>query len=109
MKKHELKPIIKDFLTNMMNEWFEDKPVWKTIGNSLISANINKYDNVLDMFADDKGDIDVENILNSINDTMETSLKIDLQQYSPLLPSRVLLITKQDIKNLLSSVYEKQV
>lgn len=109
MKKHELKPIIKDFLTNMMNEWFEDKPVWKTIGNSLISANINKYDNVLDMFADDKGDIDVENILNSINDTMETSFKIDLQQYSPLLPSRVLLITKQDIKNLLSSVYEKQV
>lgn len=109
MKKHELKPIIKDFLTNMMNEWFEDKPVWKTIGNSLISANINKYDNVLDMFADDKGDIDVENILNSINDTMETPLKIDLQQYSPLLPSRVLLITKQDIKNLLSSVYEKQV
>lgn len=109
MKKHELKPIIKDFLTNMMNEWFEDKPVWKTIGNSLISANINKYDNVLDMFADDKGDIDVENILNNINDIMETPLKIDLQQYSPLLPSRVLLITKQDIKNLLSSVYEKQV
>lgn len=107
MKKDELKPILKDFLVNMMNGWFADKPLWKSLGNSLITANINKYDNVLDMFADENGDINVEDILNNIGNTMEESYKIDLQQFSPLLPNRILLISKEDIKNLLSSVYEK--
>jgi hypothetical protein len=107
MTKDELKPILKEFLTNMMNDWFSDKPIWKTLGNSLITANINKYDNVLDMFADEHGDIDVEGIINNIGDAMEDSFKIDLQEFSPLLPNRILLISKQDIKNLLSSVYEK--
>lgn len=107
MKKDELKPILKDFLTNMMNDWFGDKPLWKTLGNAFITANINKYDNILDMFADEHGDIDVEGILNSIGDAMEDAYQIDLQQFSPLLPNRILLISKEDIKNLLSSVYEK--
>lgn len=107
MTKDELKPILKDFLTGMMNDWFSDKPIWKTLGNSLITANINKYDNVLDMFADEHGNIDVEGIINNIGDAMEDSFKIDLQELSPLLPNRILLISKQDIKNLLSSVYEK--
>lgn len=107
MTKDELKPILKDFLTGMMNDWFSDKPIWKTLGNSLITANINKYDNVLDMFADEHGNIDVEGIINNIGDAMEDSFKIDLQEFSPLLPNRILLISKQDIKNLLSSVYEK--
>ena len=107
MTKDELKPILKDFLTNMMNDWFSDKPIWKTLGNSLITANINKYDNVMDMFADEHGNIDVEGIINNIGDAMEDSFKIDLQEFSPLLPNRILLISKQDIKNLLSSVYEK--
>lgn len=107
MKKDALKPILKDFLGKMMNDWFSDKPLWKLLGNSLITANINKYDNVLDMFADEHGDIDVEGILNSIGDTMEDAYQIDLQQFSPLLPNRILLISKEDIKNLLASVYEK--
>lgn len=107
MTKDELKPILKDFLTNMMNDWFGDKPLWKTLGNSLINANINKYDNILDMFADENGNIDIENILNNIGNSMEESYKIDLQEISPLLPNRILLISKDDIKNLLASVYEK--
>ena len=104
MKKDALKPILKDFLTDMMDGWFGDKPLLKTLGNSLITANINKYDNVLDMFADEHGDIDIEGILNSIGDTMEDAYKIDLQQFSPLLPNRILLISKEDIKNLLASL-----
>ena len=104
MKKDDLKPILKDFLGKMMNDWFSDKPLFKTLGNSLINANINKYDNVLDMFADENGNIDVEGILNNIGNTMEESYKIDLQQFSPLLPNRILLISKEDINNLLTSI-----
>ena len=104
MTKDELKPILKDFLTNMMNEWFSDKPIWKTLGNTIINANINKYDSILDMFADEHGDIDVEGILNNIGDAMEESFKIDLQEFSPLLPNRILLISKDDIKSLFTSL-----
>ena len=111
MTKDELKPILQAFLTEMMESWFSDRPLVKTLGNSLIKANVNKYDNVLDMFADEHGDIDVDDILNSVGDTMEDAYKIDLEQFSTLLPKRILLISKEDIKNLLASIqqYEKQV
>ena len=109
MTKDDLKPVLKSFLTKMMNEWFDDKPLLRTLGNSLIEANINKYDNILDMFANEHGDIDIEGILNNIGDAMEDSFKIDLQEYSPLLPSRILLISKSDIKNLIASLHEKQI
>ena len=104
MRKDDLKPILKDFLGKMMNEWFNDKPLFKTLGNSLINANINKYDNVLDMFADENGNIDVEDILNNIGNAMEDAYQIDLRQFSPLLPNRILLISKEDINNLLTSI-----
>ena len=107
MKKEELKPILKDFLTDMINDWFSDKPIWKTLGNSLITANINKYDNVIDMFSDENGDIDIEEILNNITETMEESYMIDLQKYGSFLPSRILLISKEDIKKLISIVGTK--
>lgn len=109
MTKEQLKPIISNFLKKMMGEWFTDKPIWKTLGVAIIDANINKYDNILDMFADENHNIDVEGLLNNLTSSIEDSLKIDLQQYSPLLPNRILLITKDDIKGLLTTINEKQV
>lgn len=100
MKKEELKPIVKDFLHKMSDAWFEDKPIWKTLAYNLVDANVNKYDGVLDMFANENGDIDVEGILKSIGETMEDNYKIDLQQFHPILPNRILLITKEDIQHL---------
>lgn len=110
MKKEQLKPVLKDFLHKMMESWLGDKPLWKSLGNSIIDANVNKYDNVLDMFADENGDIDVQGILNNVGESMENAYQIDLQQFSPILPNRVLLISKEDIKQLLAALNdEKQV
>ena len=72
--------------------------LWKTLGNSLITANINKYDNVLDMFAMNTVILMLKVLSNNIGDTMEDAYKIDLQQFSPLLPNRILLISKEDIR-----------
>lgn len=108
MKKEQLKPIIAYFLKKMMGEWFSDKPIWRVLGLSLIDANINKYDNIIDMFADENDNIDVEGVLNNLTSAIEDSFKIDLQQFSPLLPNRILLISKDDIKSLLATIYEKQ-
>ncbi|MEE1226332.1 MAG: hypothetical protein UHM08_04415 [Bacteroidales bacterium] len=97
MKKEDLKPKIQAFLHQMMSEWFPDKNVLRGLGNALIDANVNKYDNILDMFADEKGEIDVEDIIKNMDDTIE----IDLQSLSPILPNRILLITKNDLMRML--------
>lgn len=109
MKKEQLKPIVQDFLHKMCEAWFSDKPLWKSLGISLVDANINKYDSVLDMFANEEGEIDINTILNSVGDAMENAYQIDLSQFSPILPSRILLISKEDITQLLSLIDEKQV
>ena len=96
MKKEDLKPKLQAFLHKMMDEWFPDKNVLRGLGNALIDANVNKYDSILDMFADENGEIDVEGIIKNMDDKIE----IDLQSLSPILPSRILLITKSDLLTL---------
>lgn len=102
MTKEHLKPILKDFLKKMMDGWFEGLPVLKTLGNSLIEANINKYDNILDMFANEHGEIDVERIISDL--PTDKPIEMDLRQLSPILPNRVLLITKEDLDIFLKMV-----
>lgn len=84
----------------MMESWFDGLPLWKILGHSFVEANVNKYDATIDMFADENGEIDAKGILKNIGETMESPYKIDLQQFSPLLPNRILLITKEDINSL---------
>lgn len=101
MKRDDFKYVVSDFLKKRMAEWFTDKPFIKGLGLSLIDANINKYDSLLEMFEDENGNIDVKGIVSNMGDIKEP-IKIDLSQYSPLLPKRVLLITKDDIDELLT-------
>ena len=96
MKKEELKPKLQAFLRQMMSEWFADKSFLKGLGIALVDANVNKYDSILDMFADENGEIDVEGIIKNMDDRIE----IDLQSLSPILPNRILLITKSDLWRL---------
>jgi hypothetical protein len=97
MKKEDLKPKLQAFLHQMMSEWFPDKNVLRGLGNALIDANVNKYDSILDMFADENGEIDVEGIIKNMDDKIE----IDLQSLSPILPNRILLIMKSDLLKML--------
>lgn len=106
MKKEQLKPILGDFLKKMMGEWFPDKPLVKGLGISLVDANINKYDSLIDMFADENGDIDIENLKRNMGDTITEPFKIDLQQISPILPNRVLIISKNDIDRLFNMLFQ---
>ena len=101
MKREEFKKKTSEFLKKMMCEWFPDKPFIKGLGISLVDAQINKYDTLLELFEDEKGDIDVNGIIDNIGDSLNEPIKIDLRQYSPMLPSRTLLISKEDIRNFL--------
>lgn len=97
MERNEFKRTIADFLKKMMGYWFEDLPLFKGLGMSMIDANINKYDNVIQMFEDEKGNIDVDNILKNIG---LDEFRIDLKSISPMLPNRILLVSKEDIEEL---------
>lgn len=96
MKIEYFKPVLKDFLIGMMGEWFADKNLFKTLGIALIEANYNKFDNMLNLFSNENGEIDIE-IINTID---PEDLKINLGKISPLLPNRTLLVTKEDLNQL---------
>ena len=104
MKREEFKSILGQFLRKMMGDWFPDKPFIKGLGISLVDANINKYDSLIEMFEDEKGEIDVYGIIENIGDSLNEPFKIDLRQYSPLLPNRTLLITKEDLNELITKL-----
>lgn len=103
MKRNDFKKATSDFLKKMMSQWFNDKPFIKGLGFSIIDANINKMDNLIELFENENGDIDVHGVINNISDINEP-IKIDLTTISPLLPSRVLLITKDDFQDFLRYV-----
>jgi hypothetical protein len=103
MKRNDFKKATSDFLKRMMSQWFNDKPFIKGLGISIIDANINKMDNLIELFENENGDIDVHGVINNISDINEP-IKIDLTTISPLLPSRVLLITKDDFNDFLRYV-----
>lgn len=103
MKRAEFKSVLSGFLKKMMMEWFPDKPFVKGLGISIIDANINKYDSLIELFEDENGDIDAKGLIKNIG-SHDEPYKINLGQYSPMLPNRTLLITKEDLENLLYNV-----
>ena len=102
MKINDFKSVISDFLVKMINQWFEDKPFMKGIGISLIKANTNKYDNLIKLFEDENGNIDAIGMIKNMG--LEDGIKIDLQKLSPILPNRIVLITKEDINELCQQI-----
>jgi hypothetical protein len=104
MTKKELKPVIGNFLKGMMEDWFPDLPLVKGIGLSLVDANINKFDSIIDMFADENGNIDVNNLRNNIP---STEIRINLKELSPILPNRTLLVTKGDMDRLFNKLMKE--
>lgn len=104
MTKKELKPVVGDFLKGMMEDWFPDLPLVKGIGLSLVDANINKFDSIIDMFADENGNIDVHNLRNNIP---STEIRINLKELSPILPNRTLLVTKGDMDRLFNKLMKE--
>lgn len=99
MNRAEFKTTISQFLKRSLENWFPDKPVLKGLGLSLIDANINKYDHLIEMFENENGEIDMKGIVENMG-SLNEPIKIDLRQLSPLLPNRTLLITKEDLQGL---------
>jgi hypothetical protein len=102
MQINDFKQVITKHLNRLINEWFSDMPLIQAFAKTIIKANINKYDNYLNLLTDENGDIMIEDLLTNLN--LKDGYEIDLTRISPLLPSRVLIISKQDIDAIIDDI-----
>lgn len=104
MNKIEIKNIISNKLITLMRDWFPDKPLIQAVGITIIQTNVNKFDGLLDMLTMDDGTINIDALVENLGPILEQDYTMDLTTISPLLPKRVLIISKEDIKGLINEI-----
>lgn len=102
MQINEAKAVIVKHLNKLITEWFGDKPLIQALAKTILQANLNKYDNILEMISNEKGDIMFEELIENLD--IRDGYQIDLTSISPLLPNRILIISKEDIQQLLDDL-----
>ena len=104
MKINDVKTILTKHLNRLIGEWFKDKPFYEGLGLTIVQANINKFDGLLTMLTDENGDIMIDALTENMKDLLERGYEIDLTTISALLPHRVLIISKDDIKAVIDEI-----
>lgn len=102
MQTSEAKAVIVKHLNKLITEWFDDKPLIQAVAKTALQANINKYDNLLEMLTNEKGELMVNELFNNLG--IMNGYQIDLTTISPLLPNRIVLISKEDIESLIKDL-----
>ena len=101
MKKGELKMIITNHLNKQIDGWFDTNTLQDNIARSfaktMVKANQNKFDNIIDMLTDENGDVLVDDLLNNFE---FQDFTIDLTQFSSLLPRKILIFSRSDFEAL---------
>ena len=101
MKKGELKMKITNHLDKQIDMWFDTNTLQDNIARSfaktMVKANQNKFDNIIDMLTDENGDVLVDDLLNNFE---FKDITIDLTQFSSLLPRKILIFSRSDFEAL---------
>lgn len=104
MTRSELKNNIKNNGYQLIDKIFDTNMIQDKMCNGLaktiLNANINKYDTMLDMITDESGHINVDEIINMIPE----NISMDLEEYANrfdipkwMLPNKIIFITREDI------------
>ena len=104
MNKTQIKDIISTKIITLMRDWFSDKPLIQALGITIVQTNLNKLDGVLDMLTDEEGNVNVDGLIDNLGGILDNDYTIDLTTISSLLPSRILIVSKQDIKGLIDEI-----
>ena len=102
MQLNDFKQVITKHLNRLISEWFSDMPLIQALAKTIIKANLNKYDNLLELLTDEKGDIMIEELVTNLN--IRNGYEIDLTTISPLLPARVIIISRSDIDAIIEDL-----
>ena len=104
MTKKKLKDIISKKIITLMGEWFGDKPLIQALAITIVQTNMNKFDGLIDMLTMEDGNVNVDGLIENLGSIIEQDYTIDLTTISPYLPNRILIISKDDIKNLIAEI-----
>ena len=105
MKKGELKIKVSNYFNRQIDEWFDTNSLQDNLARSfaktMVKANQNKFDNIIDMLTDENGDVLVDDLLDNFE---FKDFTIDLTQYSSLLPRKILIFSKSDFEELKNAI-----
>lgn len=111
MKANELKSKLEKSGEELINTYYSDNTIIDKLTNStlkaMLKANITKIDGILDLFTDANGEIDADAIIGCYAEQIGNGLQFDIKDYVKsdfirnLLPNKVLIISKNDILNIL--------
>lgn len=104
MNKAQIKDIISKKIITLMRDWFGDKPLIQAIGITIIQTNVNKFDGLIDMMTDENGEVNTDALIENLGSILEQDYTIDLTTISPLLPKRILIISKSDIQSVVNEI-----
>lgn len=112
MKATEVKLKLVNSLNGLIDTYFGLPTVSEKMINAtlkvLVKQNIHKADTILNLFADQHGEINPQEILAEYaNQIGDNGVAIDIKQYvnneliRQLLPNRILILKREDIMNLI--------
>ena len=113
MKIGEVKLRLSNTVLNLIDTYFSGNSLNEKFINStlkiLLKQNLYKIDPMLNIFADQNGDINLNDIVDEYSKMFdETGFVFDLKQFvnndaiKSFIPDKVLVIKREDILNLLS-------
>lgn len=108
----EFKIRLHETLNGFIDTYFGEATMADKLINStmkiLVKTNINKFDGILGMFADENGSINANEIIEEYSRQIGTDgLRIDIRDYihndfiKGLMPEKMLLIRKEDFQRML--------
>lgn len=108
----EFKLRLQETLNGFIDTYFGEQTVADKLINStmriLVKTNINKFDSILGMFADENGDINASEIIEEYSRQLGgDGIRIDIRDYinndfiRGLMPEKILLVKKEDFQRML--------
>ena len=105
MKKGELKIKVSNYFNRQIDEWFDTNSLQdnlaRTLAKTIVKANQNKFDALIDLMTDENGDVLVDDLLNNFE---FKDITIDLTQFSSLLPRKILIFSRSDFEELKNAI-----
>ena len=112
MKTSEVKLRLSTTLNDLIDVYFGESTVADKMINStlkiLVKTNINKADDIINLFADKDGEVNLREIIDEYSTQLgDDGVQFDIKDYiksdfiKSLMPDKFLLITKEDIVKML--------
>ena len=110
MKVSEFKIKTVNGINNLIDDYFGSKSISEKLINStlkiIVKQNQHKFDNLLELFSDEKGEIDTNILIEEYSNILGSDgIILDLRNWiksdfiKSILPDKALRITKEDIIN----------